>query len=362
MEKPKVATQPDDVISLKELSARVKDWFTYLVSKWVVILAIVILGTFLGLLYAYFKKPLYTASTTFVLEEGGSGGLGQYAGIASIVGIDLGGAAGGIFQGDNIIELYKSRTMIERALLSEVSVDGKSVLPIDLYIHLNELRKAWGDKPELQKIQFYSPLNENTPQPVVRLKDSIIGVIVEDINKNYLSVFKPDKKLSIISVQVKATDEIFAKTFNAQMVKTVNDFYVQTKTKKSLNNIAILQRKTDSVRTVLNGAIYKTVAVADNTPNLNQTRQVQRMAPMQRSQFTAETNKAILGELVKNLEVSKMSLLQETPLIQVIDQPVLPLKMEKFGKAKGIVLGGIIAGFIATLLLTLRKMIKDSSN
>lgn len=350
---PYTTTSQDDEISLKELILKLREWFRYLLSKWFIILIAGIIGGALGFLYAYNKKPVYTAACTFVLEEGGaSGGLGQYAGIASMVGIDLGGSGGGIFQGDNIIELYKSRSMIVKTLLSEVEIDGRKTLLIDRYIDFNELRKAWSEKPELKDIQFKLEPGET----FTRIQDSVMSSIVTDINKNYLNVAKPNKKLSIIKVEVKAMDELFAKYFNDEIVKNVNDFYVQTKTKKSLDNVAILQQKTDSVRAVMNGAVYTAVAVSDATPNLNPTRQVQRVVPMQRAQISVETNKAILEELVKNLELSKMSLRQETPLIQVVDQPVFPLVKEKFGKAKGIILGGIIAGFVIVLVLLIRKI------
>ena len=70
-------------------------------------------------------------------------------------------------------------------------------------------------------------------------------------------------------------------------------------------------------------------------------------------------NTTILGELVKNLEISKLSLLRETPLIQVIDCPVLPLPVERLSKLKALVLGGMLAGFLPTLYLLARKLFRD---
>ena len=345
----------DDEISLKELILKIRDWWRYLLSKRVVILIVGIIGGLIGLAYASFKKPVYTATTTFVLESGdaGGGGLGQYAGIASMVGIDIGGGGGGIFQGDNIIELYKSRTMIEKTLLSKVIVNGKEELLLDRYIQFMGLREKWAKNPEVADLQF-----DTKPENFNRTQDSIMGEVVKDIKKKNLLVSKPDKKLSIIKVDVTSKDEFFAKTFNDQIVKNVNDFYVQTKTKKSLENVIILQQKTDSVRAVMNGAIYSTAAVADATPNLNLTRQVQRAAPMQRSQFNAETNKSILSELVKNLEMSKIALRKETPLIQVVDTPIFPLEKDRFGKGKGIVLGIFLFGTFTIISLLISRAFK----
>lgn len=348
----------EDEISLKDLILKIGEWWRYLLSKWITILIFGILGGVLGLAYSYSQKPIYTATTTFVLDNGENqgAGVGQYAGLASMVGIDLGGGGGGIFQGDNILELYKSRSMIEKTLLTNVDYQGQKQLLIERYINFNKLREDWQKKPELLNINFSS--NQQITAKQQRLKDSVINTIVLDINKSYLSVTKPDKKLSIIRADVKAQDEFFAKVFNEQIVKNVNDFYIQTKTKKSLANIKILQQKTDSVRAVMNGAIYSAAAIADATPNLNPTRQVQRIAPVQRSQFSAETNKAILSSLVQNLEMSKMALLKETPLIQVIDKPILPLEEKKFGKVKGVLFGGLLAGFIITFFFIIKRMYK----
>jgi len=54
-----------------------------------------------------------------------------------------------------------------------------------------------------------------------------------------------------------------------------------------------------------------------------------------------------------------VTLRKETPLIQVIDTPILPLKKERLGKAMGIVLGGILAGFLIVLVLIVRKVVNE---
>jgi hypothetical protein len=347
-------------LSFKEIFASISSWYRFLISKWIIILLCIVIGSAIGFFYAKYKKPIYIATTTFVLEDDkGSSGLGGLGGLASMAGIDLGGGSGGgIFQGDNLLQLYKSRSMIERALLSPVNGQSGELL-IDRYIDFNELRETWKDKPRLSQVSFSKITPEALTKPD-RLRDSVMGSIVGDIAANYLSVTRPDKKLSIIQVDVSAKDEVFAKAFNNQIVENVNKFYTQTKTKKSIDNIAILNYKTDSVRSVLNGAISIAARVTDATPNLNPTRQTQKIVPIQRAQFSAESSKAILATLTQNLEMAKMMLLKETPLIEVVDEPILPLAKERLGKLKALVIGGFIAGFLACLYLTFRRFIKKA--
>lgn len=353
-------------ISLKDFILNIIMFCRYLLSKWLLILVLGLLGGVMGLAYSMLKKQIYTATTTFVLEDekANGGGLGSLAGLASMAGVDLGGSGGGIFQGDNILELYRSRSMVQKTLLSWVDSTNKELL-IDRFISINKMRKGWSSKPELLNLKFFpehSQKNELGSLKTIRLRDSVLRKAVEDINKSYLYVSKPDKKTSIIRVDVSSKDEIFAKSFNDVLVKNVNEFYIETKTKKSKTNIAILQLKTDSVRSVMNGNIYTAVAVTDATPNLNPTRQVKRVAPAQKAQFSAETNKAILGELVKNLEMSKIALLKETPLIQVVDHPIYPLVTTRTGKGEGVIVGGFLMGFLTVLFLILKRLYTNILN
>lgn len=62
---------------------------------------------------------------------------------------------------------------------------------------------------------------------------------------------------------------------------------------------------------------------------------------------------------MKQTELAKVTLRKETPLIQVIDRPILPLPKERFGKAKGIVLGGLLAGFLTVLVLIVRHVLRE---
>ncbi|MDR2270630.1 MAG: lipopolysaccharide biosynthesis protein [Sphingobacterium sp.] len=351
--------QTREELSLKQLILKVKGWFTYLLLKWYILVMAIILGAVASFFYAKSRKPIYKASTTFVLEAGGNnnngGGMSQMAGLAALAGIDLGNTGGGIFQGDNLFELYKSRKMIEAVLLERSSSDSTKLL-VDRYLEMEKIRDKWKEKKkELLQIDFA----KKVPDHLQRQRDSILQTIVKDINKNKLTVGKNDKKSAIIKVDVKSTDEIFSKEFNESLVAQVNDFYIKTKTKKSLDNIEILQRKTDSVRAVMNGSISSAAVAIDATPNLNPTRQAQRLVPTQRSQFSAETNKAILGQLIQNLEMAKMNLMKEAPLIQKVDEPVLPLEVDKIGKIRATLIGGILAGLLAAVFLLFRKIFKN---
>jgi len=197
-----------DEISIKELVFKLKKPFKYLISKWYILIITGIIGGLIGFLYAKGKKTTYTATTTFVLETGEQGGgLGQYAGVAAMVGIDLQGGGNGIFQGDNLLELYKSKKMIEAALLQQSSKESHKTL-LDQYLNQEDIKENWlKNSPDLLKINY-----NNITQPdklLQRKRDSVVTAVVSDIKRNALDVGKLDKKLSLLKIAVRSDDESF---------------------------------------------------------------------------------------------------------------------------------------------------------
>jgi uncharacterized protein involved in exopolysaccharide biosynthesis len=345
----------NDEINIKELIQKVKLWYFYLLSQWKIIVSVCAMGAASGLAYSINTKPIYTATLSFALEGENSGGMGGALGLASSFGIDLGSSGGGAFSGSNLNELFKSRSMVEQTLLQPV-VEGTDTISLaELYIITKQWRQIWSEKSNLRAIQF-PPFTKR--KYFTREHDSIMGIIYEDLSKTSLAVAQKDKKISIISIDVKSENEVFAKVFSESLAQQVSDFYVDTKSKKARMNMAILQKQTDSIRAELNAAINGVAIANDNTFMLNPALNINR-APSSKRQVNVQANTAILTELIKQVEMAKVTLRKDTPLIQIIDRPILPLPKERFGKAKGILLGGILAGFITVLGLILKKILKE---
>jgi uncharacterized protein involved in exopolysaccharide biosynthesis len=348
----------EDEISLKELILKIKDWYRFLLSKWIILVAAGIIGGAIGIGYAFMQKPIYTASLSFALEDekSGGGGLSGALGLASSLGIDLGTSAGGAFSGANLIELMKSRKIVEKALLNPITINEKTQSLAQYFINFNELNKNWSEKPELKNILFEvnTDRSKNTLQ-----QDSILGNLYATIagENGLLSVAQKNKKISIINIEVKSANELFSKAFAESIAQEVSSYYIEIKSKKARQNMDILQRQTDSIRAVLNGSIVSVATAVDNTFGLNPAMQVQK-SNISKKQFDVQANTAILTQLVTNLEMAKVSLRKETPLIQVIDKPILPLKKDKVGKLKSLIVGGFLAGGLAVLAVTLLSLYK----
>jgi len=223
-----------------------------------------------------------------------------------------------------------------------------------MYIQNSKWREQWAKSTALKNIQFLPNANR---QQFSRVQDSIMGVMYQALSNGTLKVTQNDKKTDIITIDMQSPNENFAKYFTEALAKEVSDFYILTKSKKARINMDILERQTDSIRGELNGAITGVAIANDNTFGLNPALNVRR-TPSARRQVDVQANTAIITELVKQSELAKVTVRKETPLIQVIDRPIFPLKMDRLGKIKGIVLGGLIAGFLAVLALMVKMIFK----
>jgi uncharacterized protein involved in exopolysaccharide biosynthesis len=344
----------NDEISLKELIQKIKEWTLYLKTKWKIILSIAALGGAIGFVYASFQKPTYIATTTFVLEEDkGGSGLGGALGLASSFGLDLGGGGGGLFSSTNIIELMKSRFVVEKTLLNPVQVlADKKISLADYYIQIFKLKEAWSKKPGLANINF--PANSERSKFSLK-QDSILETISNNLKSNNLTIIQKDKKATIISLKVQTENELFSKLFCEQLLKETSDFYIETKSKKSRLNVDVLQHQADSIRSELNSAITGVAAATDNVYNLNPAFNI-KSSPSKRKQVDVQANTAILTQLVAQLELSKVSLRKETPLVQLIDRPILPLEKEKLGRLNSLLLGFFLTGFFTVLCLVFEQL------
>jgi LPS O-antigen subunit length determinant protein (WzzB/FepE family) len=326
-------------ITVIEVINKGRSLIRFLWSKRLAILLIAFLFGLVGILYAWLQKPIYTAEMSFTTETENGGKLNAYAGLAAQFGFDLGGGSNNIFEGDNLAELLKSRKLVIQTLLTPAGNDHS--LMIDQYLIKNDIKFKTPD------VRFYIDPARNT-----RFEDSVLNMVYVDITKSQLEVFRKDKKLSIIILRMTGNDESFCKNFVELLAKNAIQFYTDYKSRKARQNVEILQRQTDSVRSMLFGSISDVAAI--NDLNVNPMRQSLK-TPAQRKQIDVQVNGTLYGELLKNLELSRLSLRKETPLIQVIDTPQLPLDKKKPGRLLTGILFAFFGGSFTILFLLCRK-------
>lgn len=315
-------------------------------SKLRKIVLIIIFGSLVGLGYSYIIKPSYKALLTFALDEDkgtGGGSISNALGIASQFGIDLGNSsAGGAFAATNLIELMKSRLIVEKTLLRPIDSNSSLTL-VDYYLSKKELGLDLDDYGGIDKIQF----NKNRNSFTIK-EDSILYIVYKQLLKKNINISQKDKKVTIISIEVNSKNEYFSKKLCEALAKELSEFYIDSKTRKARINVNILQKQADSIRNELNIAMYGAAVKRDIVFNLNPSLNKFEVSS-RKNMVDVQADTKILEQIVIQLELAKVTLRKETPLIQIIDSPILPLEVEKVGKIKSALLFGLLSAFLALL-------------
>lgn len=326
-------------IVLGDVIESIKRFFSYLRSQSKLIALCGLVGLVLPLIYRALQKPAYAASTTFILEEKSATG-GGLAGIASQVGLDLGslGSGSSLFTGDNILDIIKSRVIIEKVLLTPVSGNSGKTLA-DLYLEFSGM----GEKLPAP-VSFASPSVAHTVY-----QDSVLYVMYDQIAKKNVSVDRLNKKGSIFKIVTVSQNQVFSKNFAERLLKETTTYYVNVKTSTAAANVKRLQARGDSLLRVLNAKSYNAASFQILDPNVAFK---SMSVPAEVSSRDKSIVFSIYAEVTKNLEMSRIALVSQTPVIQLLDVPKYPL-MDDRKSYLFLGLVGFIAGIFAAIFLCL---------
>lgn len=344
--------------SLMDIFQTIKKYYHFLLRKWLIICIFGFGGAAVGLSVAFLVKPKYTANLSFALVEKSSGG-GGLADLASSFGFSslLGGGSNGAFSGDNLLEIIKSRKAIELTLLTPVEFNGKKQTLMEAYLDFSEIKKKLAkEKKNFELRDLAYPVGQDR-KTFNRTQDSMLFVVYDRfVTQQMLKVTRKDKKISIVQVNFTSKNELFSKLFVETLMDQTYVFYRATKTSQSRYNIDMMQAKADSVKALYESALYKGASIS--TININQALQLAAV-PRMNQESDAKIYGTVYAEILKNIETLKLDLARETPLVQLIDEPVLPLKKDKVGKLKGLVYGGLTGGLLIVIYLIILLYIKE---
>jgi hypothetical protein len=313
----------------------------------------------LGLGYSFLKKPEYLARVNFVIEENKQNAGGLFSALAGQVGMDLSSLSGmsGILAGDNVLELLKSPTLLKKVLLTPYPGDTTNTLAYkyaEAYGKLEQYNKlasgaAFNSPPNIGGEAESAKADEGGVVYInKRVQDSLLTTIATRIIEKELSVYKPDRKLSVFRLDLTTRDELLSQTIATRLIDQAANLYIETKTRRLKLNVDRLQKKSDSIAALLN---YRTEAsVSKDIINQNPSF-VRNEVDVEISTREKSMLSIIYGDVNKSLDITRTALIQETPTIEVIDTPDLPLKKTEIKWYFAISLGFLLGVFLYSILI-----------
>lgn len=341
-----VKNNENDEITIAYIYQKILLVRNLLFKKWKFIVLFALFCASIGVVLSFLIKPKYAAKLTFMIDDASkSGPLSGLMSLATQFGAGTGG--GESFSEDNLIEILKARSIFDMAMLDSVNQNGKKDLLANYYIQFNNLKDVWADNYKLKNFKFKNPA---IPQNA-DIQDSLLGVFYNLIQKD-LAVDKEGELTSIVSVSYISKNEWFAKKFTEVLVNSVSNYYVLLKTKKIRNTVDLIQYRADSIQIALLTAEYNLAKWRDSRKMV-----VKMVGSVEESKMSRDVMilNVIFSEIVKQLETAKITLLDQTPLIQVIDRPMLPLLKKRLTMLKAIIVGLILGCLLGSSYVIIRK-------
>ena len=328
--------------TLKDVIISIRDYRRELKKKFILISTVLIISIISGLVYSSIQKDKFEAVLSFIVEGQSEGpNLSSISGMASQFGLDLGGSSSSTFSQQNVIELLKSRKVIESTLSKSCIVNNEEDILLNHYISINNMIE------DGENISFFSSS-----------KDSITNIIWKEIIEFKIDLSYQNDEANILNLTYTSTNSEFAKNFTELLVEEISQMYSHYQTEKTKKSLKNLELRSDSIFRELKNSERNFARVKDR--NLRVINASGRLDEIQYMREVQVLN-AIYLELIKNTELVKMNLLNETPIIQLIDVPVLPLEYSnRSSKLFWVFSFSFLALFLVSFLIILRKLIRDT--
>jgi hypothetical protein len=319
------------------------------------------IGAFVGLLvgggYEYYKiqDVNFKTEIIFVVDGDNGGSGGGLLELANSFGLGGGlGTNASLFSGENFKELLKTKSIFRKALLTKVRYGNKEDFFVNIFLDKSRIGEfEWKSRPA----DFYNYRFVNTDINNLSVEDRNILDALYDFLKGQTVIANDNPKSTFQTLTVETRDDTLSYIWAKLYLKTVTNFYIDTKTKKSQELLVLLGKRVDSLRS----ALYYTQGKLANYNDQNQQIIFQRARIIaERLQLSSQQLQGMYLESVRNYDNLKFSLAKETPLFTIISEPeISPMgKRHFYGPITliGIILGVFLSSFVLNIIRIYKEM------
>ena len=330
--------QESDVININFKAL----WQILKKEKWLII-GITTVFTIGGGFYAFSLKEEFKSEGKILPEVQSKGSsMGQFAGLAALAGVDLAGASGGAdaVRPDLYPDVLKSTPFFLRLFQEKIKDKTDKELTFQTFYTKEILDGKLEEKD--QKIKYptsenYISFNRQTEKNIKDLKERILCTY--------------DKKAGVITISVKMPDPVVAANVARFSMNYLTDYIINYRTEKQKRDLDFLAERLNAAKGKYYSNQSKKASYTDQMP-LNALRL--QSADLQRERIESEykISSSFYNSLLQKYEEAKLKMQQETPVIKVLEPPVVAnLKSEP--KKSLIILGFVLIGEIFTFLIIL---------
>jgi hypothetical protein len=346
--------QNNDEVSLRDILLSISLYVKFIFSKWIFLLISIFFGAIFGYLYTLNDVSIYTASTTFVVDNGVSSTSSKLQGLPQMLGGQAVSSSGGglldLFSSNNYSALYKSKRILEKALLSKMDINSNSILLID---HFFNIKKNQTNPSNINKNNLDFNINKDN---FTSEHNSVMNVVLDETEK-MISVQISEVGLPVLSISVNSPDSLFSKVLNEHILEAVNIFYIEVKSKKAFENINKLEVNADSLKNVLFDKMNTLASEQERIPNANTAYQSFKL-PSQKVQLEVSYLQSLYTTTASELVIARNEIRKIPPFLIVLDEPTFPLPVSEPNIIFAVMLWSVSFLVFSILVLILVFLIK----
>ncbi len=351
-------------ISIKEFFIKTSDYLSYLLGSWKFITLSGIL-TALVLMGLNFNKPsLYEAKLSFMLNEEEGSPLGSIGNILGQFGLGSGGSESNL---DKIIELSRARIITQNALFDIKPIAGQEDFLANHMINSMQKENNWDNDGILSFLSMDDEYNldgfkfshDSFPsfsllenKALKKLHKHLMGKELEGgAFQSHYSELSGIMNFSLTTTSA----ELSVKTVN-NLYSKLSEYYLGKNSEKQLKDFKIIKSKYDSIQSLLDKTMYGIAQFEDKNQGLIKKQDSYRLKKMKAEEMKLGS---MLAEAEKQYQIAQISLDSKSDYIQLIDQPLLPLRPANKGKLYYFLLGGLLGGIFSISYLMIKKIYSD---
>ena len=307
----------------------------------------------------------YRAVLTFMINQNETSGP---LGLSSILG-QFGMGGRGEFNRNRIIGLSTSRRIFEKAIFEKAIIKGEQDFIANHIINYLDKQDMWipvpffrksSDKDKMMTEFRFARANisqfDSLDNAVLM---ELYGIVVGNPSKGTKGIMSNgfNKESGILHISVTTNNPELSVAMANSIFDNLSQFYVDKTIEQQITTYNVVKAKSDSLFYLLQSAETGAAAFDDQSDG---TWGSSSRLPGRRLNREVQKLSILYGESLKNLEIADFALKNQTPFVQPIDRPILPIEGVKTSLLKSIIIGIALGFLLSIILITGKKIYRDA--
>jgi uncharacterized protein involved in exopolysaccharide biosynthesis len=341
--------QNEDIISID-----FRAFFSIIKKEFKRISIVTLLFIVVGSIYAFSLKNEFSSEGKILPELSSKsnklGGLSSLSGLAGLAGVNLDNLSSTeAIRPDLYPDIVNNTPFYLHLLKQKVTTKEGEIMSFETYYKKESESKSWFGKffssDSTKKALFIAPKDSN----IITLSQKQFYTI-ESLQKRIGASY--DKKTGVISISVKMPDPVVAAVVARLTMNYITEYVTKYRTEKSRQDLVFLQDRVREARGRYYGEQSRKAQYTDQTKYIAlQTADLQR----ERIESDYKVSTSVYNNLLAQLEQAKIKVQEETPVLQVLNPPQVPIKKSEPVRSILLIIYAFLGGIVGVLWAVFRK-------